>query len=392
MKPIRPVRRSILALILAAVFLSGAAVRLLAVCGPFTDSDGIFCPFILQMYYMGITAGTSPTTFSPNDPVTRGQMAVFIGTGVNQTLARGSRRAALNQWWTTTPQYDSNLGLTTVGSFPRLLQSDGADIWVPNFGPNTVSRVRSSDGKPLETWTAATNATAALSALGRVFVTSNTNPGQLYMIDPSQAAGAVTLVASNLGNSPFGIAFDGARIWTANTGGSVSIVTPAAAPPWPVTNVSAGFSLPEGMVFDGSNIWVTDNGDNKLKKLNASGGILTSVTVGTSPVFPAFDGTNIWVPNFVSHTVTVVRAVGGSSGTVLQTLSGNGLSQPYSAAFDGQRILVANNTGGLSLFKAADLSPMGSFPTTGANNPYGVCSDGVNFWVSFNGSASIGRF
>jgi hypothetical protein len=60
------------------------------------------------------------------------------------------------------------------------------------------------------------------------------------------------------------------------------------------------------------------------------------------------------------------------------------------AAFDGQRILVTNNVGGLSLFKAADLSAIRSVAATGG--PFGVCSDGVNFWISFFDADNIGRF
>ena len=40
------------------------------------------------------------------------------------------------------------------------------------------------------------------------------------------------------------------------------------------------------------------------------------MTVGIEPLFPVFDGTNIWVPNF-DNSVTVVRAKGALSGTVL---------------------------------------------------------------------------
>jgi len=46
---------------------------------PFTDIDAsIFKGDIGAIYASGITVGTSPTTYSPNDPVTRGQMATFL--------------------------------------------------------------------------------------------------------------------------------------------------------------------------------------------------------------------------------------------------------------------------------------------------------------------------
>src|SRR5206468_2183710 len=119
-------------------------------------------------------------------------------------LARGSRRAALGQWWTTTPLYELGLGTTSVGVLPSLAASDGADVWVTSAG--NVSRVRASDGKLLETWTGATSAFGVVIAMGRVFVTGDSNPaapagsntGVLYMIDPTQPAGPVTTVATGL--------------------------------------------------------------------------------------------------------------------------------------------------------------------------------------------------
>ena len=302
-----------------------------------------------------------------------------------------SRRAVLRQFWT--PQNATVLGLTTVGTNPRGVESDGADLWVANQTSNTVSRVRGSDGKLLDTWTGATSPFGVLVAMGKVFVSGETSPGNLYMIDPSQAAGAVTTVASNLGNSPLGIAFDGSKIWTANYFNSVSIVTPGATPPWSVTTVTTGFSNLDGILYDGANIWVADLTADKLFKLDGTGAILQTVTVGAEPEYPVFDGTNIWVPNFTSNSVSVVRA---SSGAVVATLTGNGLNNPITAAFDGVRVLVTNfgaTTGStVSLWRAADLTPLGSFGTGANTAPLGAASDGVNFWVALYLTGKLARF
>ena len=116
-----------------ASLLAGGAVRIVQdQCGPFTDVTPAFCPFVSELYYLGITAGTSATTFSPDDPLTRGQAAVFVAKGLNQSLARSSRRAALGQWWTTTPHYELGLGTTMVDPDPLRIASDGEDIWVAN--------------------------------------------------------------------------------------------------------------------------------------------------------------------------------------------------------------------------------------------------------------------
>jgi hypothetical protein len=383
---------SLVCIAVIAALLGGAGSTLMGVCGPFTDTaNDAFCPFVLEVFYLGITTGTTPTTYDPTSNVNRTQMAAFLSRTVDRTLQRSTRRAALQQFWTT--QDAAAVGVTPVGTAPRLLQSDGLDVWVANNSGSSVSRVRAADGRLLETWTGATSAFGVLVAMGGVFVGGVTNPGNLYRIDPSQPAGAVTTVASNLGDNPFGIAFDGSKIWTANQGGSVSIVTPGAAIPWTVTTVTTGFTVPNGILYDSANIWVTDallNGT--LLRLDSSGAILQTVTVGIAPGFPALDGGNIWVPNsFNPGSVSVVRA---SSGAVLQTLTGNGLNYPVAASFDGQRVLVTNAGGNsVSLWKAADLTAIGTFPVGAAlTEPFGACSDGVNFWVTLVNSGQLVRF
>lgn len=355
---------------------------------PFVDvlPSNPFYSSIAEAYYSGLTNGTTATTYSPTDLVTREQMSAFIGRTMDQALTRSSEQAVADQNWTN--QGAGNLALTTVGGGPRLVRSDGADLWVANSGGNSVSRVRSSDGRVLETWTGASGATAVLVAMGKVFVTGS--PSNLYQIDPTQTAGAVTSVTSGLGGSPFAIAFDGQRIWTANFSGSVSIIT---LNPLNVTTVSAGFNQPFGIVYDGANMWVADFGDNKLKELGPTGNILMSVTLVNAPNYPAFDGTNIWVPNFLSNNVSVVRATGSLAGTVIANLTGNGLNHPTQAAFDGERILVTNQMGNsVSLWRASDLTPIDTFSTGAGTAPTGACSDGLNFWITLNSTGKLARF
>ena len=379
-------RLLVLPIVLAAA-LAGGAAGLLGVCGPFTDvTDGVFCPFVLEIFYLGITTGTTPTTYDPAGNVTRLQMAAFLSRTVDGILRRGSRRAALAQFGT--PQGTAILGQVTLANNPDFARSDGADVWVTNS--DNVFRVRASDGKLLATWTAATQLSDPLViAMGLVVTPGLSTPGNLYTIDPTQPPGAATLVASNLGGGPHSIVFDGARFWTANGGtfGSVSIITPGPSIPWTVATVTANIGYSYGSVFDGSNVWITDG---TLKKLDAAGAVVQTVPVGSFPYHPGFDGTNIWVPNSSSDSVSVVRS---STGAVLQTLTGNGLDHPSALAFDGERILVTNPIGGsVSLWKAADLSALGSFLIGPGTNPFSACSDGVHFWITLNAQSQIARF
>ena len=68
---------------------------------PFTDVMGnaFFCQ-IAAAYFSGLTNGTTATTFSPTQTVTREQMAAFTTRTLDQSLKRGSQRAVAKKWWT----------------------------------------------------------------------------------------------------------------------------------------------------------------------------------------------------------------------------------------------------------------------------------------------------
>jgi hypothetical protein len=379
-------KKILLAPILLLALLAGGAVRIVQnQCGPFTDVSPAICPYVLEMYYLGITAGTSPTTYSPDNPVTRGQAAVFVSKGVNQAIARSSRVAGVGQWWGEGRPLA--VGRTVLpGMYTSRCVSDGADVWVSSYPDGNVFRVRASDGKFLETWTGAPFSDALLSAMGRIFVASNGTPGQVYMIDPASPAGEAVLVADGLGENTIGLAFDGSRVWATGYH-SVSILTPGPTVPWSVTTVTKGFVTPASILFDGSSIWVVD-ATNGLLRVGPDGQISQTVQVGPGQHGMTFDGTNLWVANTGAPTVSVVRA---DTGSVVATVSGNGLAIPALLAFDGERILVANaGAVSVSLFRAADLAPLGNVPGVDGS----PCTDGLNFWLTTvqNNTALLQRF
>jgi hypothetical protein len=391
----------LVAIILTLIFASSRLQADTGTCGggsmklPFTDvtgASGFFCS-IASAYFSGLTNGTTATTYSPSATVTREQMAAFVSRTLEQSIRRNNPRAAAKKWYL--PPDPTGITLATVGDAPQSVEFDGTDIWVANNFGDTIQRFRTGDGQLLQTFTSANAVNSLVAVRGRIFATGATNPGRLYFIDPLPGPGPVSILLSNLPANPSGIAFDGARVWTANSSGSVSIIT--LSPPQ-ATNVTTGFSAPSGILFDGANIWVTDQGLDSLLKLDASGNVLQSIPVGTNPKHPVFDGINIWVPNSLSNSVTVVRVKdtqGNALATpfVLATLTGNGLNSPETIAFDGERMLVTNrNSDSVSLFKAADLTPLGSISTGANTSPTGACSDGMNFWVTLQDTDRLARF
>ncbi|HKF44695.1 MAG TPA: S-layer homology domain-containing protein, partial [Thermoanaerobaculia bacterium] len=55
----------------AAALATGSAGVLPGDCGPFTDvAADAFCPFVVELFTLGITTGTTPTTYGPSSNVT----------------------------------------------------------------------------------------------------------------------------------------------------------------------------------------------------------------------------------------------------------------------------------------------------------------------------------
>ena len=85
--------------------------------------------------------------------------------------------------------------------------------------------------------------------------------------------------------------------------GNESVSTPLPSfKPLPSFNVG---NSPYGVAFDGANIWVTNYWAHTVTKLRASDGDLQGTfAVGNGPTGVAFDGANIWVANEYSNTVS----------------------------------------------------------------------------------------
>jgi hypothetical protein len=119
------------------------------------------------------------------------------------------------------------------------------------------------------------------------------NPLKIALLHWYQANLTTSFTVGNTQNSnPYGIAFDGANIWTANHGdGTVSKLRASDGAPLGTFTVGG---LPNFVVFDGANVWVTVS-PNTVSKLRASDGtVLGTFTVGAAPWWAVFDGDNSW--------------------------------------------------------------------------------------------------
>src|SRR5579862_9531567 len=155
------------------------------------------------------------------------------------------------------------------------------------------------------------------------------NPLKIAQLKWYQANQTTSFIVGKTQNSnPYGVAFDGENIWTANSGENT--VTKLRASDGTVLDTFKVGTTPYGVTFDGANIWVSNSGDNNVTKLRASDGKnLGTFRVGKLPFWMAFDGDDLWVANFDDGTVTKLRT---SDGKMLGTFTVGGA--PIGVAFD----------------------------------------------------------
>jgi hypothetical protein len=365
---------------------------------PFMDVQGnpFFCA-IAAAYFSGLTNGTTATTYSPTQAVPREQMAAFVSRTLDQSLRRGSRRAALGQWWISRPAAHH---MTNVGDAPQFLVSDGHYIYVSNTLSGNITKVEASTGlvagtiTPSGIW-AMSNLQGILVAGGYIWVVGHPSSSSFDAILGLTPDGAVVKGGSISGKNPQSLTCDGANIWSANlgTGPNTGSITRLAISNSAGDTFTAGFNQPFSILYDGAWLWVADRGDNTLKRVDPANGTVVGspIPVGNSPGLMTFDGTNIWVPALAAPQVVVVRAVGPLQGTVLASYS---VQFGFTAsAYDGERILMTHYTfSQVALWKAADLTSLGILPLPNGSGPTGVCSDGVKFWVTLQAIDKIVSF
>jgi len=273
----------------------------------------------------------------------------------------------------------------------------------------------------------------AIDGFGNMYV-ADTNNNRIRKIT---AAGEVTTLAGS-GNfeftdgfgvnaqfrAPGGVAVDGAgNVYVADPfNHRIRKITAAGQVTTLAGNGTAGivdgaestaqFSSPGGVAVDGAgNVYVADAGNNRIRKITATGQVTTLAGDGTAAQFRfpggvAVDGAgNVYVADTNNHRIRKITATGQ-----VTTLAGNGTAAfadgagvnarfdlPYGVAVDGAGNVYVADTANHSIRKitatgqvttlAGDGATAGIVNGTGAaarfNNPYGVAVDGAgNMYVA----------
>ncbi|MFA5130078.1 MAG: hypothetical protein WC477_04135 [Patescibacteria group bacterium] len=273
---------------------------------------------------------------------------------------------------------------TTVGTAPHSMAFDGAYVWVMNRDSNDISKV-----DPRTNTVVATVALSNQSFGGGNIAFDGTHLwassyDHLAEIDINTNA-VIASVALDW-QTAAGIAFDGARMWTAFAGG------------WEVTAVNVQTNVRDrtnknnavdnnthGMAFDGKYVWSArgDAGTVIKNDLTDGGSGIATTTVGINPYGLAFDGRYLWVANAGSDNVSKVDTI--TNAVIATTTVG---TAPHGIAFDGKYVWVANSgSNTVSQIDVNTNSVVATYSTGVA--PEGIVFDGVFIWVSNSGSGTV---
>jgi hypothetical protein len=158
-------------------------------CGPFTDvvASDPFCPFILEAFDLGVTNGTSSTTFSPNNNIPRNQVVTFFDRGVDFAVHRGRKMAIGRTWAPTSTAGGASLD---VGGKVEDIVTDGTFLWIA-VDPGEILKVNAADRTLLQTWHINGGQSAAKLGVFAGLVWIADFSGNLYEFNPSGTPGTV---------------------------------------------------------------------------------------------------------------------------------------------------------------------------------------------------------
>ncbi len=138
------------------------------------------------------------------------------------------------------------------------------------------------------------------------------------------------------GQSPLGIAWDGAALWVVDTPDleNYKIYKIDPADGRVLSSFDCPTVLPEGLAWDGSRLWLVDGVESKLVQLDASTGkVLKSLaTPATYPTGLAWDGSALWVADADELKIYKINPI---TGKVIDSFDAPGYF-PTGLAWDGK--------------------------------------------------------
>ncbi|MFA7191679.1 MAG: Ig-like domain-containing protein [Candidatus Paceibacterota bacterium] len=225
---------------------------------------------------------------------------------------------------------------TGTGSWPKGIEFDGVNMWTANYLSHNVSKITPSG--TITNFSVAGNPDG-IAFDGTNMWTANYTGHSASKIEPN---GSVTTYSGQAGSYPWDIAFDGTNMWTVNYyGGTVTKFTPEGV----ATTYSGIGDWATGIAFDGTNMWTVSNYENQVAKIDPSGNVTTYSTgggLGAGGYGLVFANDYIWVADNVSSRLIKMN----TSGVIEKTYS-LGVS-PYNVISVDSEIWMTYSSGGIA--------------------------------------------
>ena len=190
------------------------------------------------------------------------------------------------------------------GNNPDGIVFDGANMWVANYEPATVTKIRALDGTILQTIPVGTKDVSYPRLLAydnianRVWVTV-CGDDKVKKINPDTGE-----IEGNydVPGYPYAIVFDGTYMWVTQ-GVLDNVVKIRPSDGAIVGTYNAGFA-PNGITFDGTYIWITDQLGmvNQLRASDSSH--VGTYKTGKRPQWVTTGGGHVWITNGSDDTVS----------------------------------------------------------------------------------------
>ena len=304
-------------------------------------------------------------------------------------------------------------GLTARFNSPEGVTSDGTNLYIADFGNNTIRKMVIATG---------------------VVTTMAGTAGSSGSADGTGSAARFF--------SPQGITHDGTNLFVADYNNhtirkiviATGVVTTLAGSPGSSgsadgTGSVARFKNPSGIYCDGTNLFVTEYFNHTIRKVEIATGAVTTLAglAGTSgsadgtgssarfysPGGVTSDGTNLYVTDGANHTirqvviatgiVTTLAGSAGLSGSADGTGSVARFNGPKGITRDGLNLYVAdiyNHTIRQVVIATGEVTTLvGTTGLSGSNdgtgsaarfkNPSGITNDGTNLYVAESGNYTI---
>ncbi|MBI5178325.1 MAG: fibronectin type III domain-containing protein [Nitrospinae bacterium] len=416
--------------IIQKIVISTGAVTTVAGSGAAGSADGTGTAATFKLPVGITTDGTNLYVVDNNNHTIR---KIVISTGVVTTIAGAALTSGSTDGTGTAARFKNPLGVTTNGS--NLFVADGSNFTVRKIVPLMGGAVPKplASGGVVTTFAGSAGISGSTDATGTAarFTTPNgitTDGANLYVVDFGNytirkiviSTGAVTTIAGSAGvtgsadgtgtaatfNGPTSITTDGTNLYVADfynntirmiviSSGVVTTLAGAAGTSGftNATGAAARFNGPWGITMDGTYLYVAEANNQAIRKVEIATGIVTTVASSlNSPRAITTDGTYLYVTEYASNAVDKILIATGATATLA---SGSGFNSPHGIVTDGTNLYVDNlvghqvhkvviATGVVTTFAGSGTA--GSTDATGTsaqfNGPVGITTDGTSLYLT----------